>query len=162
MANKLIAKCVYAGDEKDEFCAECDGVTLIEADGSKLDASICGGYTIEEEVVPAVEQVEQAPPVSTLTDHAEPRESNENIPSGTISPTNNIVGVTVEIQAESGISLEIKNKSGGSTWYKLGYTEKVSVPEGADLEYEREKLWERVNGEVDKQVTEVYEINNIN
>ena len=150
---------MYAGDPEDEFCQECDGLTIKLDDGQEVESIECGGYSPKEDEV-VTEQVEEEVVVEASSDHADQRDSNETTPTGTITPPTTVKGVTVEIQAESGVSFEVRNAAGMSTWYKLGYTEKVLVPEGADVVAERHKLWERVNLQVDDQVQEVLALNN--
>lgn len=59
-------------------------------------------------------------------------------------------GITTCIKAESGVSIETKKG-----WYRLSYTEERIIPESADIEAEREALWNTVNSEVDRQVEEI-------
>lgn len=60
-------------------------------------------------------------------------------------------GRAVEISAKSGVSFELNG-----TWYKSEYMETRVIPEDADIELERQDLWNTVNTELDKQVDEVY------
>jgi len=62
------------------------------------------------------------------------------------------VAVTTEIKAESGVSLELKDKNGVTRWYKFSYSETRTVPANADIEAEKNKLWNDVNATVDDQV----------
>jgi len=54
---------------------------------------------------------------------------------------------TTEIKAESGVTLE-KNK----VYYKEYYSETRLVLVGADVEKEREALWNTVHDQIDKQI----------
>lgn len=58
-----------------------------------------------------------------------------------------------KIIATSRISKKI-----GETFYTLEFTEERILPEDANVEEERKILWDVVNGEVDNQIEEVYEI----
>lgn len=60
-------------------------------------------------------------------------------------------GQVIEISAKSGVSFELNG-----TWYKSEYTETRVIPEEADIELERQDLWNTVNCELDRQVDEVY------
>ena len=59
-------------------------------------------------------------------------------------------GITTSIKAESGLSIETKKD-----WYRFTYSEERIVPETANIEKERECLWNDVNREVDRQAEEV-------
>lgn len=63
-----------------------------------------------------------------------------------------VQGITKTIKAESGLSCEIKDRTGGTRWYKFSYTEERTIPETADLEKEKTALWNDVNLAVDKQL----------
>lgn len=57
-----------------------------------------------------------------------------------------------EIKAESGISFETKDAEGRSAWYKFSYSETRLIPDDADIEQEKQILWDDVNATVDDQV----------
>lgn len=61
---------------------------------------------------------------------------------------------TTKIIATSRISIKVKE-----TFYTLEYAEERSIPEGANIEKERSILWDIVNGEVDNQVADIYDLN---
>lgn len=61
--------------------------------------------------------------------------------------------ITSKIIATSRISKKI-----GETYYTLEFTEERIIPEDADVVKEREILWDVVNGEVDKQIEDVYKL----
>lgn len=108
-------------------------------------------------------QNDNAPWEKQQPDPAKPRETNESTPVNTNVPQqNNVVPYfTKEIHAESGITMEIKNGNGTSTWYKLAYAETRVVAENLDselLEQAKKDLWDTVNGEVDRQTAEIYEM----
>lgn len=60
---------------------------------------------------------------------------------------------TTKIIATSRISKKIDE-----TFYTLEYTEERIIPEDADIEEERKILWDVVNGEVDNQVEDIYNL----
>lgn len=60
---------------------------------------------------------------------------------------------TTKIIATSRISKKIDE-----TFYTLEYTEERIIPEDANLEEERKILWDVVNGEVDNQVEDIYNL----
>jgi hypothetical protein len=57
---------------------------------------------------------------------------------------------TLEITAGCGITIERKG-----VYYKENYSETRSVPEGCNIEKEKDALWNSVHAEVDKQVEEI-------
>lgn len=61
--------------------------------------------------------------------------------------------ITSKIIATSRISKKI-----GETYYTLEFTEERIISEDADVVKEREILWDVVNGEVDKQIEDVYKL----
>ena len=192
MTKQKIIACIYAGDENDEYCSTCDGITMVVDEGT-LPATECGGYeapkeepkpnkpakpvvtpkkatkpdnTVVEKVTPVEKVVEnEIPWKEPKANAAEPRETNENQPAGTFTPQQNDIApyYTKDIHAESGITMEIKNGNGTSTWYKLAYGETRVVsgnltPE--EIVEAKKNLWDTVNREVDTQTAEVYEMLN--
>lgn len=134
-----IIRCKYAGDPSDEGCKVCNGIKLVEGN-TEYDASECGGYEPEERVV---EEAVNDTPVEPAENSGDSHEQDEagNLP---------IKGITSIIRAESGVSREING-----TWYKFMFSEERVLPEGADVEAEKQALWDAVNSEVDAQVDAV-------
>lgn len=60
------------------------------------------------------------------------------------------VGVTTSIRITSRASVKIKD-----SFYTIEYCEERSIPETANVEEEREALWDTCNGEVDKQIEDI-------
>ena len=141
MAKKeTIIKCKYAGDPQDEFCSKCDGIHPVDDNGNAQPATECGGYEPEEQVQ------EQAMPEAPSCDRESGADQGE-----TVAPNNECIkGITSVIRAESGVSREING-----TWYKFMFSEERIVPEGCDIEAEKQALWDSVNAEVDAQVEAV-------
>lgn len=131
-----IPKCAYAGDEADEYCSQCNGVTM-NVDGEEFSCKECQSYT---------EPVKEQEPVSPTENNETPRDETEKVEADTYTPQ----GITTSIKAESGLSIETKKG-----WYRFTYSEERIVPETADIEKERECLWNDVNREVDRQAEEV-------
>lgn len=130
-----IIRCQYAGDHEDEYCCTCNGVTM-EIDGKEFSCKECQSYTpIEEPHAP--EGVDVIGP--SETSHLEQTDT-EYVPQGLVT----------SIKAESGLSIETKHG-----WYRFSYTEERLIPESADIEKEKEALWNTVNAEVDRQAEEV-------
>lgn len=133
-----ITPCAYAGDPDDEYCCSCNGVTMVE-NGETFPCTACQSYT------PKVVKPDAAP---TQT-HEQPRDEAKPAQVDTYTPQ----GITTCIKAESGVSIETKKG-----WYRLSYTEERIIPESADIEAERQALWNTVNAEVDRQVEEIKSI----
>lgn len=135
-----IIKCRYAGDPEDEFCCKCDGLHPVDDNGNAQIATACGGYEPEERVQ---EQATQEPAVS-------PRETCGDSCETDAVGKECVKSITSVIRAESGVSREING-----TWYKFMFSEERIVPEGCDIEAEKQALWDSVNAEVDAQVEAV-------
>lgn len=58
--------CKYAGDPTDEYCKNCDGITM-EVDDKKIACTECAGYEAGEQEVDANEEV-MNPPVEETED----------------------------------------------------------------------------------------------
>ena len=149
-----ITPCKFAGDPDDEFCAQCGGVTM-EIDGKKYSCSECQAYEAGEPVDAVTPEADPVPEVkdgdAPWNDPVAPTapESAEELP-----PPEDyaVLGVTTAIKAESGLSVEIKDRTGSSRWYKFTYTEERHVPAGGDVEKEKQALWNDVNRTVDQQL----------
>ena len=140
MAEEKIIKCKYAGDPEDEYCRECDGLHPVDDKGNPCVATDCGGYEPAEQ-----QPVQPAPeaPASPSETCAEPCEAS--------APNNEcVVGVTSVIRAESGLTREING-----TYYKFMFSEERILPQGCDIEAEKQALWEAVNAQVDAQLNAV-------
>lgn len=133
MANEIL-KCKYAGDPGDEYCATCNGVTM-EVDGKTYSCKECQAYTPEEEAVETPENAGELGRDDTFVEEA-----------SVYTPQ----GITTSIKAESGVSIETKKG-----WYRVAFTEERIVPESADIEKEKEALWQAVNNEVDRQIDDI-------
>lgn len=139
MAENII-KCKFAGDPEDEFCRECDGFHPIDDNGNSQIATDCGGYEPEEQVQETPAQETPASPCEICGDSCEAPAFNKE----------HTAGVTSVIRAESGVSREING-----VWYKFMFSEERILPEGCDIEAEKQSLWNSVNAEVDAQVDAV-------
>jgi len=164
--------CQFAGDEADEFCVVCNG-TQIEVDGKKFEATECGGYAATEEVIeekeiekPEVIEkiVEKAKPAASKPVASKPAASKpvETTPETTQNTAadaepqdeGNYIpkAVTTLIRADSGVSVELKDKKGLTHWYKFAYAEERTVTPDCNIELEKKQLWADVNETVDDQV----------
>lgn len=137
---KKIVRCKFAGDPEDEYCRECDGLHPVDDEGDTCDAVDCDGYEPEEATVEAPAPKTPASECEKCTESHEANTVNKECP----------VGITSVIRAESGVSREVNG-----TWYKFTFSEERILPEGCNLEEEKQALWESVNAEVDAQVEAV-------
>lgn len=134
-----VKRCAFANDPGDEYCSRCDGIHFKDDEGNDLPPNRCGGYQPADDEEPvAAEQPEEA------------SETAGDQPEATAPMLDGVQGVTTTIRAESGLSREING-----TWYKFAYSEERIIPEGADLEAEKEALWAAVNDQVDAQLAAV-------
>lgn len=139
-----IKKCIYAGDPSDEYCCNCNGITMILENGEESPATNCGGYqppkVIEENTsmqpTATLESIEKVDESKVITEEEKP--IVEEIQSN---------GITKEIQISSAVSKEVRGQ-----WFKVTYSETRIIPEGANLENERKALWDICNNEVDNQI----------
>ena len=68
--------CKYAGDPADEYCKNCDGVTM-EVDGNSISCTECAGYEAEEQEADTNEEVMNPPVEETEDTSAEEATNNE-------------------------------------------------------------------------------------
>lgn len=130
-----IVPCKFAGDTEDEICIECNGVVMT-VDGKKYSCKDCQAYA-EPDPEPEAPVEEPA------------AEEKEELPAPEEFQTQ---GVTTSIKAESGLSVELKDRNGATRWYKFTYSEERAVPAECDLEKEKQALWNDVNRTVDQQL----------
>lgn len=137
MSNEKIIRCKFAGDPQDEFCCNCDGIHPVDDAGNTCDAVNCGGYEPEE-------QIQAQPTQETPTEACEICGDSQETPKPDKIPAK---GITNMIRAESGVSCEVNGR-----WFKFMFSEERILPEGCDIEAEKQALWDSVNAEVDAQV----------
>ena len=141
------ARCIYAGDPQDEYCQHCDGYHPVDDNGKPQEAPQCGGYQpYEPEEQPAEQVQEQQAPVEP----ASQRESGAESPVNAAVDNKCVKGITSVIRAESGLTREING-----TYFKFMFSEERILPEGCDIEAEKQALWDSVNAEVDAQLEAV-------
>ena len=92
-----MTKCKWAGDPNDEYCKNCDGVTM-EVDGNSIPCTECAGYEVGTEEVdstpdmnePIQDKVEESLPIEeTKNDNLENNEKPVDNPSKSDKPNNN-------------------------------------------------------------------------
>jgi uncharacterized Zn finger protein (UPF0148 family) len=130
-------------------CAICNEPQFNTNSGVSCKNGHGGSESFEDKVEREKAQKEQAEKAKQQTQQADAA-TNAEI-QGTYVPK----ATTTSIKAESGVSVEIKDNSGKTArWYKFTYTEERNVPADADVEKEKEILWNDVNATVDGQVEE--------
>lgn len=68
--------CKYAGDPADEYCKNCDGITM-EVDNNKIACTECAGYEAGEEETDTNEEIMNPPVEETEDTSAEETTNNE-------------------------------------------------------------------------------------
>lgn len=68
--------CKYAGDPTDEYCKNCDGVTM-EVDGNSIPCTECAGYEAGKDEADTNEEIMNAPVEETEDSSAEKTTNNE-------------------------------------------------------------------------------------
>lgn len=61
--------------------------------------------------------------------------------------------ITTSIRITSRASVKVRDN-----FYTVEYCEERSIPEDADIEEERQALWDTCNGEVDGQIEDILKI----
>ena len=141
MANKEeIIKCKFAGDPEDEYCSQCDGLYPVDDNGKAQPATACGGYEPQEQKQQQQASV-NADEACEICGETQEQPACNNL---------HIKGLTSVIRAESGISCEVNGR-----WFKFMFSEERILPEGCNIELEKQALWESVNAQVDAQVEAV-------
>lgn len=205
-----MTKCKWAGDPDDEYCKNCDGVTM-EVDGNSISCEKCAGYEPGEEDVNS-EDVDITPTEADKrvveeaakklnkdsakeetaladTENTDETQQNAEIKTKTTQTTNNkgvakkpqnkqnkkattvskvkeekkAVESSQEVEGEIKIT-SMRYTSGatikkGDNYFKFIAEEEWDVSQVKDIEEAREKLWAKLNGEVDKQIEELNSLN---
>ena len=190
-------KCKWAGDQGDEYCKNCDGVTM-DVDGKSISCDQCAGYeagtddVASEEIIPEpieektedkstetnVENVtknKQNSPQNSTKD----KKTNNNTPNEEkgeneekTKETNNAVKIADEKNTQEKVFTDngeikvtsLRYTSGatvkkGDNYFKFIAEEEWDVSRIEDVQEAREKLWAKLNAEVDSQIEE---LNNMN
>jgi hypothetical protein len=193
-------KCKWAGDQGDEYCKSCDGVTM-DVDGKSIPCDQCAGYeagtddVASEEIMPEpieektedkstetnVENVtknkQNSPQNSTKTEKTnnntpnEEKGKNKEKTKGT-SNKDKVVKIADEKNTQEKVSKDngeikvtsLRYTSGatikkGDNYFKFIAEEEWDVSRIEDVQEAREKLWAKLNAEVDSQIEE---LNNMN
>ena len=178
-------KCKWAGDPNDEYCKNCDGVTM-EVDGNSISCSECAGYEAgTEEVDSTPDKAEES--LTTEEEKNEAPENNEKPienPSKIDKPNNNTPKEEKPLKSKNNKATKVKEEkkavekttkdengqvkvvsmrytSGatikkGDNYFKFVAEEEWDVSQVANMNDDiREMLWAKLNSEVDKQIEEL-------
>ena len=191
-------KCKWAGDQGDEYCRSCDGVTM-DVDGKSISCDQCAGYeagtddVVSEEIMPEpIEEKTEDKSTETNVENVTKNKQNSPQNSKKTEKTNNntpneekgeneaknkettnkseVNKVSeehnfTESLSEDGIRVtSIRYTSGatvkkGDNYFKFIAEEEWDVSRIEDVQEAREKLWAKLNAEVDSQIEE---LNNMN
>lgn len=193
-------KCKWAGDQGDEYCKSCDGITM-DVDGKSIPCDQCAGYeagtddVASEEIMPEPieEKTEDKSPetnVENVTKNKQnshqnstkTKKTNNNTPNEEkgenkekTKETNNkdkAVKISDEKNKQEKVSKDdgeikvtsLRYTSGatikkGDNYFKFIAEEEWDVSRIEDVQEAREKLWAKLNAEVDSQIEE---LNNMN
>ena len=181
-------KCKWAGDPNDEYCKNCDGVTM-EVDGNSISCEECAGYEAgTEEVDSTPDKVEESSPIEEeKNDSHENNEKPIENPSKSEEPNNNTPKEEKPLKSKNNKATKVKEEkkavektakdengqvkvvsmryTSGATikrndnYFKFVAEEELDVSHVNNVDDVREQLWAKLNGEVDKQIEE---LNNMN
>lgn len=193
-------KCKWAGDQGDEYCKSCDGITM-DVDGKSISCDQCAGYeagtddVVNEEIMPEpVEEKTEDKSTKTNVENATKNKQNSPQNSTKTEKTNNNTlneekgenkektketsneDKAVKIADEKNTQEKVFTDSGEIKVTSLRYTSGATVKKGdnyfkfiaeeewdvsriEDVREAREKLWAKLNAEVDSQIEE---LNNMN
>ena len=63
---------------------------------------------------------------------------------------------TIKISSRASVGIQKRNTT---NYFTVEYTEERTVPEDADMEQERQLLWDTCNNQVDEQIADIIEMN---
>ena len=193
-------KCKWAGDQGDEYCKSCDGITM-DVDGKSIPCDQCAGYeagtddVVNEEIMPEpVEEKTEDKSTETNVENVTKNKQNSSQNSTKTEKTHNNTlneekgenkektketsneDKAVKIADEKNTQEKVSKDNGEIKVTSLRYTSGATVKKGdnyfkfiaeeewdvsriEDVQEAREKLWAKLNAEVDSQIEE---LNNMN
>ena len=113
-----MTKCKWAGDQNDEYCKNCDGVTM-EVDGNSISCAECAGYEAGTEEVdskqdmnePIQNKVEESFPIEeTKNDNLENNEKHIENPSKSDKPNNNTPKEEKQLKSKNNKATKVKEE----------------------------------------------------
>ena len=179
-----MTKCKWAGDPNDEYCKNCDGVTM-EVDGNSISCEECAGYEAgTEEVDSTPDKAEESLPIEEeKNDAPDNNEKPIENPSKSDKPNNNTPKEEKPLKSKNNKVEKVKEEkkavekttkvengqvkvvsmryTSGATikrndnYFKFVAEEEWDVSQVDNVDDVREQLWAKLNGEVDKQIEEL-------
>lgn len=146
-ASEHLVQCKYAHDPSDKNCKDCDGWDPI---GEVREDGTCIGY--EEGPAPEDWTAFNAEQQAALP------ETGGTAPSlrdDVLAAVGTGEAVTATIQAEIGITEQIKTANGTDVWIKANFSEVRRLVPDSDIEAERAALWADVQNEVQQQIEQI-------
>ena len=106
-----MTKCKWAGDPNDEYCKNCDGVTM-EVDGNSISCAECAGYEAgTEEIDSTPDKVEESLPVEEeKNDNLENNEKPIENPSKSDKPNNNTPKEEKPLKSKNNKATKVKEE----------------------------------------------------
>ena len=183
-----MTKCKWAGDPNDEYCKNCDGVTM-EVDGNSIPCTECAGYEAgTEEVDSTPDKAEESLPVEEENnDNPENNEKPIEKPSKSDNLNKNTPKEEKPLKSKNNKATKVKEEkkavektakdengqvkvvsmryTSGATikkndnYFKFVAEEEWDVSQVNNVDDVREQLWAKLNGEVDKQIEELQNMN---
>ena len=193
-------KCKWAGDQGDEYCKSCDGITM-DVDGKSIPCDQCAGYeagtddVANEEIMPEPieEKTEDTSPETNVENVTKNKQNSHQTSKKTEKTNNNTPNEekgenkektketsnedkAVKIADEKNTQEKVSKDNGeikvtslrytsgatiktGDNYFKFIAEEEWDVSRIEDVQEAREKLWAKLNAEVDSQIEE---LNNMN
>ena len=176
-----MTKCKWSGDPNDEYCKNCDGVTM-EVDGNSISCAECAGYEAGTEEVDSTQDmnepeqditVQHTETVQKQTEKTNPTNNTSNDKKAKERGNKQVEKVDEEKKAiekttkdENGqVKVVSMRYTSGATikrndnYFKFVAEEEWDVSQVNNVDDVREQLWAKLNGEVDKQIEELQNMN---
>lgn len=168
--------CKYAGDPTDEYCKNCDGITM-EVDDKKIPCTDCAGYEAGKEDADTNEEI-MNPPIEKTSKTEKGNNNTANNKNVKFVSKNK---ETINKKEDKAVKVKEEKKAVETTndikVVSMRYTSGATVKKGdnyfkfiAEEEWDvsqteqniddvREQLWAKLNAEVDAQIEELNSIN---
>lgn len=171
--------CKWAGDPSDSYCKNCDGIKMVIDDVEKSCVD-CGGYEEGTEDIPTQEEDVNEQPTQDPVEQTETQQNKvlkEESTNSTPNPkkpvkSKNTTSDTVTKVSEVKETKEVKEDVDGITVTSIRYTSGATIKKGdnyfkfiaeeewaltnnVNIDDAREKLWAKLNSEVDKQIEDL-------
>lgn len=179
--------CKYAGDPTDEYCKNCDGITM-EVAGNSISCTKCAGYKAGKDEADTNEETEDSSAEETTNNveksvekTSKTKKSNNNTANNKNVKSASKNKETINKKEDKAVKVKEEKKAVETTndikVVSMRYTSGATVKKGdnyfkfiAEEEWDvsqteqniddiREQLWAKLNAEVDAQIEELNLIN---